>query len=256
MAVEKIFGICIVSGKGGVGKSVIALNLTLALAARKIKTLLFDAAGGDLINLSNIGIAHSDKKISRIHSLGDSAKLAVSNFRQRGYLNPEFSVNGILREIIDIASGNDCLIIDCPTGMNAISMTLAKTSEIIAIVNTPEPTAIAGGYVIARALHGRGLSDRCGIVFNQTSSIDEAASLKTRFDIMTAKFLGHTFIDFGGVRQDQQLIESVVEQIPLIQNYPNSSAASDIVRLGQKLAPDQLFQNATLNAKTLMAMGG
>lgn len=55
MAVEKVKALAVVSGKGGVGKSLLALNLAVELGKSGLKTLLFDAAGGNLAIMSNIG---------------------------------------------------------------------------------------------------------------------------------------------------------------------------------------------------------
>ncbi len=256
MAVENIAGISIVSGKGGVGKSVIALNLVLTLAERNLKTLLFDAAGGDSINLANIGPANSVASLINSFEIAKTAGIAVSNYRKHGFLAPDFSVNGILKEILRAACGKDCVVFDTPTGINAVSAALAKLSESIVIVATPEPTSIAGSYLLVRSLHAQGLVGRTGIVFNQVSSLEEGASLKTRFDIMTKRFLGCVIDDLGAIRSDEQLVESVAEQTVLTLGYPDSKALADIRRLGEKLIPVKPFQNATVNEKSTIAMGG
>mgnify|MGYP000310911763 CR=1 FL=1 len=256
MAVENIAGISIVSGKGGVGKSVIALNLVLALAERNLKSLLFDAAGGDSINLANIGLANSAASLTGSLEMAGSAEIVVSNFRKHGFLGPDFSVNGILKEILRAACGKDCVVFDTPTGINAVSAALAKLSETIVVVATPEPTSIAGSYLLVRALHAQGLAGRTGIVFNQVSSLEEGASLKTRFDIMTGRFLGCVIDDLGAIRSDEQLVESVAEQTVLALGYPDSKALADIRRLSGKLIPIKSFQNATANTKSTIAMGG
>jgi flagellar biosynthesis protein FlhG len=255
MAIEKVNGLAVVSGKGGVGKSLITLNLALALGKFGMKTLLFDAAGGNLATLANSGSQAETNRLSTDNDLAENVTLHISSLRNPCLVTNSKGIRSLLQEIIGAVPGFKCVIFDCPTGVNAISQTLAGLSERVALVSNSDPTSIAGAYIVARAFEQEGLASRIGLLFNQVESIDEAASLKTRFDILSNNFLNCRFGDYGYVRNDAALAASVREQNPALMTDSDSLGASDITAIAQKLFSRGMFQNATVRPKTDSVIG-
>jgi flagellar biosynthesis protein FlhG len=255
MAIEKVNGLAVVSGKGGVGKSLIALNLALALGKSGMKTLLFDAAGGNLATLTNSGSQAETSRLSTDNDLAENVTLHISSLRNPCLVTNSKGIRSLLQEIIGAVPGFKCVIFDCPTGVNAISQTLAGLSERVALVSNSDPTSIAGAYIVARAFEQEGLASRIGLLFNQVESIDEAASLKTRFDILSNNFLNCRFGDYGYVRNDAALASSAREQNPALMADSDSRGALDIAEIAQKLFSRGMFQNATVRLKTDSIIG-
>ena len=235
MAIETVFGLAILSGKGGVGKSVISLNLALALGHLGIKTLLFDAAAGDLANLANVGQITINKAQPDVIQITDNVKLYTSAVTNSCTTFDEEGVEAFLAELIRVTLGYNCAVFDCPTGVGPISCILGGLSEKIIVVSTPDPTSIAGAYLLIKRLYHDGLSERCGLLFNCVKSADEAASLKTRFDIMTRRFLSKQFEQIGYIRDDSMLSESVLEQQPLLLEKHQSDSSLDFISLAESL---------------------
>jgi flagellar biosynthesis protein FlhG len=256
MAIEKVVGIAVVSGKGGVGKSVIALNLALAIGRMGLKTLLFDAAHGDLANLANVGKTKSSGSKSELMPLTENVNLYVSAIKNPYSVAESKEIHRFLQEIIKATPGHVYSIFDCPTGISAISQVVAGLSEKILITSTPDPTSIAGSYILAKALYHEGMGSRCATLFNQVESSSDAVSLKTRFDILSGQFLKHKFSDMGFIRKDSQMARSVLEQAPLLSSEPISPSGQDITELAHKLSPAGVFHNATVLSKTHLVMGG
>ncbi|NLI16939.1 MAG: MinD/ParA family protein [candidate division Zixibacteria bacterium] len=245
MAVEKVKAIAVVSGKGGVGKSLLALNLALDIGRGGSKTLLFDAAGGNLGVMSNAAFDNVNKTKTMIANLSDNVSLYVSSLRNPCLVTNSKSIRFLLQEIIGIVGGYKYVIFDCPTGVNAISQTLAGLSEKIVLISTPDPTSVAGAYIVARAFDKERMGSRIGLVFNLVDSADEAASLKTRFDILSGSFLKCRFNDFGYIRKDDVLEISVREQSPVLRDDKDSIGVEDIKAVAHKVVMDKVFQNET-----------
>jgi flagellar biosynthesis protein FlhG len=251
MAVDKVIGITVLSGKGGVGKSVTALNLALALGRSKGRILLFDAGGGSLVHLTNSNPADD----AQVIKLDDNIGLYISSITDSYSILSETDIEGLLEEIVNAARGYNCVIFDCLTGTGPVSYTLAGLSELTLLLSTGDPTAIAGTYLLTKALHQDGLAARCELVFNGVQSVDEAASLKTRFDILTSRFLKRTFAQTGYIHWDQALAESVLEQRPLLQGNEISPAYRDFQRLASDISRLNGLQFETSTLKNLTSKG-
>jgi flagellar biosynthesis protein FlhG len=236
MAIDKITAISILSGKGGVGKSVIALHLAIAFGAAGMKTLLFDAGGGDQAFLTNNGVPE-EKPDSLIYPvITENVNLYLSSITNPYSLQDEDDIARFLRSIVEVTPGFDCVVFDCLTGTGPLSYTLAGLSEISLLVTSPDPTAIAGAYLMAKALKNDDLASRTEFLVNQVESADESASLKTRFDILTKKFIDYQFKQAGYIHKDQLLAESVLEQQPLLTWQTGSRSSGDFLRLAEKLS--------------------
>jgi flagellar biosynthesis protein FlhG len=251
MAVDKVIGITVLSGKGGVGKSVAALNLSLALGRHYGKVLLFDAAGGSLVHLTNSNPTEDTLTIG----LEENVDLYNSSIADSYSILSEADIEGFLQEIVDVSRGYDYVVFDCLTGAGPVSYTLAGLAELTLLVTTADPTSIAGTYLLAKALHQDGLAARSELIFNGVQSVDEAASLKTRFDILTSRFLKRTFAQSGYIHQDQALAESVMEQRPLLQSNNISPAYRDFQRLASDISRLNGLQSETSDFKNLTAKG-
>jgi len=250
MAIERVTGIAVLSGKGGVGKSAISLNLALALSPSKQKTLLFDAAGGDLANLVNCGSLSLNQGQLGIFQIAENVDLYVSSILDPYSILNESDIDRFLNEIVSVVAPYGNVVFDCLTGLGPVSYTLAGLSEISIVVSTPDPTSIAGVYMLTKQLYRDGMANRCAVLFNQVESADEAASLKTRFDILTRQFLNHQFEGAGHIRNDHRLAESILEQQPLLLAEPESSAGLDFVDLVRNLGLKGRLQFETEVLKT------
>ena len=250
MAVEKVVGIATLSGKGGVGKSVIALNLALALGRLGVKTLLFDAGGGDLQHLTNTGFNSNQSGEPKLINLNANVALYNSLITDSYSILGEDDIERFLAQVVSASSGFECVVFDSLTGAGPVSFTLAGLAEVSLLVSTGDPTAIAGAYLLSKALHQDGLASRCALLFNRVESADEAASLKTRFDMLTERFLQNKFDQSGYIRHDSRLAESVLEQQPLLESVKSSPAAQDFTRLATGIRTLSGLQHETLVLKS------
>jgi len=250
MAIETVTGIAILSGKGGVGRSAVSLNMALGMGSLGVKTLLFDAAGGDLANLANVGFPDTGIDKPCLYSLTDNVDLNSPVVPDSYLVHDESDLEDFLAEVVRLVPGYKCVIFDCPSGTGPITHMLAGLSEVSVIISTPDPTSIAGAYLLVKSLHYDGLAKRCEILFNKVKSADQAASLQTKFNLLTRQFLHHEFEHAGYIHDDIQLAESVLEQQPLLLESARSSSGMDIMSFAEKCCQYSGFQFETGDLKS------
>ena len=130
MAVEKVLGIAVLSGKGGVGKSAISLNLALGFGSLGVRTLLFDAGGGDLVNMTNSGIIGNSTNETCLVNLAENVVLHSPSAPEFYSVFDENDIDDFLVDIVKVVSGYNWVVFDCPAGSGPVPYTLAGLSEI------------------------------------------------------------------------------------------------------------------------------
>jgi len=237
--------ITITSGKGGVGKTNISLNVALYLASEGHRTCLFDADLG----LANINILLGlqpeytlkdlildgrtiDDIIIRDYK-GIDILPGSSGVEQVANLDPSRTQEliGALSQLEDY----DFLLFDTSAGIskNVISFCLA-TLELVVII-TPEPTSLTDAYSLVKVLSMNGYQGKLQVVVNQCKDFSAAKSVYNKFRGAIQKYLGMQVYALGVVFEDPKVVEAVKQQEPLLIRYPGSLASQCIRKIGQKL---------------------
>ncbi len=234
--------ITIASGKGGVGKSVLAVNIGLVLAERGKKVTLMDADFG-LANINVIlgvlpkynlyHVFKGEKKLSEILIEVDdnfSIIAGASGFYQLANLNSN-QRKKILTQLEDL-NHNDYLIIDAGAGISKNVLNMITSAQQAIIVTTPEPTAITDAYGIIKSIVSLNTNDvKLSLVINRVKSIVEAKQISNRITNIVDQFLGAEINYLGFIFDDPVVYKSVKEQDPFVRSYPHSKASSCIFNL-------------------------
>lgn len=267
LAARRARVITVASGKGGVGKTSIAVNLSVALAGRGLRVTLLDAdlgtANADLLcgltprarldhALSPTGLGIQDGAARRFADLAipapggfrlvpgsaGVAQMADLNWHQRRLL---------VQALVELAAGADVLVIDAAAGVGRSVTTLLEAADLGLIMTTPEPTALADAYALMKCLvlgatrepGAAGAAEnpgkRLGIVVNQVSDPLEAHSAHARLVRTTERYLGIIPPMVGSVAQDVRVAEAVRAQSPLLVRTPGAQASLNISALGGEL---------------------
>lgn len=246
-AAPALRAIAVASGKGGVGKSTLALGIAMAAAERGVRTALVDA---------DLGLANLDLLcgIQPARTAGDwlagRATLAECFVRlaPRLWLLPGASgiaqladldaarrarvVEGLART----AQHVECMVIDLGAGLGAGTLELAMASDQLVIAATPEPTALADAYGFAKACAARGRREGVALAMTMCARTDDAAAAARRLQSTAARHLGLRVDLLGAVPEDEAVRAAVRARTPLLTFAPESAAARAVRRIEGALA--------------------
>ena len=234
--------LAIASGKGGVGKSVIALNLAVALARRGDSVCLIDASPSlghlELLcgqngywNLSHV--AAGSRCLEEVVLDGPCGMHLVSG--ASCLLDETDSHAGLLRELTDLERDHDWLIIDTAGGEPRRASPFACAADRVLIVTTPELTSIAEAYATLK-----GLSANAGplvsALVNRADSEQQALQILDRLRHAGRSFLRTDLDRAGFVPNDPAVWQSVSARRPLVDIKSVCPAQQALERLAERLA--------------------
>jgi flagellar biosynthesis protein FlhG len=239
--------IAIASGKGGVGKTWLAITLSHALAERGRRVLLVD---GDL-GLANVdvqiglSVAHdlsgllkgqsAEGLATPVPSAGFSVLAGRSGSGALAQLDPA-QVETILSGLA-AARAYDHVVVDIGAGLDRTARRLAAFADTLLVVTTEEPTALTDAYACLKlAALDRPAGDR-RIVVNMAAS--QASGERTWAALRKASetFLRERPPLAGVIRRDGRVAEAIRRQVPFLTRHPTAEAAADLRRLAALLAP-------------------
>lgn len=241
MTTNATLSIAIVSGKGGVGKTNIALNLAYALHRAKEKVLLMDCDLG-LANLDVLLGLAPKASIEQVMQ-GEATLADVALAVEPGGFSLLPASSGVdllgdsgtsmrtsfLGQINAFAKEFDYFIMDVGAGITeSVQNFAAKASARIVIV-TPEPTSLTDAYALIKVLSSQHAITDFHVLVNQAESQAEEKASFTRLAAACEKFLGVALTSLGGVRYDKTMADAVRRQQPLLKFAPTSGAGKDLV---------------------------
>lgn len=236
--------ICVASGKGGTGKSVLATNLAVQRARAGERVCLVDFDAG----LAN---AHLLLGIAPRHDLADlvSGRVRVHEALQEGpegiqlvsggvgrpaLANPtRRELDRLFRALRPLEDRFDLTIIDHGAGLSYSTVThLAATSTLILVTN-PEITALSDAYAVYKQAGAVNSDLRVGLVVNRAPSEEVALEAWERFRGVAQRFLQHVPDYIGWVPHDEAVYRSVQRRVPVCLSSPESAAARSLAQIAR-----------------------
>jgi flagellar biosynthesis protein FlhG len=243
--------VAVVSGKGGVGKTSLAVNLAIALAAAGRRVLLVDTDFG----LANVDLVLGQRPRGDLgHVL--SGRMPLQEIVQEGPAGirwipgashmPSIARIGerrreaLLDGLTALETQHDFLLLDAPAGIGQGVLHLARQADELALVTTPEPTAMMDAYALlksAAAARAESLG-QVRLIINMVAHRRDADRAHARIRQTAARFLGIDVGLLGYVFCDGHVGRAVQRQEPLMLAYPHSLAAWCIKRLAAAMMED------------------
>ena len=242
--------ISITSGKGGVGKTNITVNLAYLLTKMKKKTLILDADMG----LANIDVILGlTPKYNLFHVLNGEKTMQEALIQGPGGITILPSASGI-QEMSDLSKGQkltlldelravsremDFLLIDTAAGIAGNVMYFNMAADEIIVVASPEPTSLTDAYAIIKVLYQKHAKKCFRLLVNMVRDAREGREVYQRLHQATDRFLNLNIEYFGYILRDEKLPEAVKQQEAFTVRYPQSPASKCLLALAEKLSDEQ-----------------
>ena len=243
---QEIRVISVASGKGGVGKSIISVNLAVALSRLGVRVLVVDADFG----LANIDIMlgvtskhnvsdflRGEKSVSEIIQLGhEGVRFISGGSGMNELLNmDEEQLSDLLSSLVQLESPIDMIIIDNGAGINdnILQMILASSETII--VTTTEPTAILDAYALVKTIMKRDNSHPLHLLVNKCETRKEAQRVSEGFTEVIGRHLGKNINPLGLIMYDHNVPLSIKRQVPISMSDPDCATAQSISQISRTL---------------------
>lgn len=239
--------IAVVSGKGGVGKTNLVVNLALSLGQLGEETIVLDADVG----LANVDILMG---LSAPASLADvlqgrmelkevilRAPSNVAVIPGGSALSEVFSLDNqqkeqLLARLTALGEKKDALLlVDCPAGISRNLLALLGLAGEVILVTTPEPTALADAYSMLKLMQRRRLFPKIYLVVNLVSSSGEGERVFMRLRETCRSFLNIEPAFLGSIGYDYAVRKAVLKRTPFLIHFPQCGAAQDIQRMARRL---------------------
>lgn len=241
--------ITVTSGKGGVGKSNMSVNLALQLRKLGKSVLIFDADFG-LANIEvlfgaipqfNLGdVIYRDKNIKDVITTGPMDIKFISGgtgIDGLGNLGKE-QIQKLVTNLAELDSLADIIIIDTGAGISDSVLDFVMSGSEVVLVTTPEPTSITDSYSLLKAINRNKDYDRSNlrirVAVNKVSSQNEGKALFSKLNVVVQRFLDLSIEYLGAIPMDESIYKAVMQQSPVSLKFPNSKATrayEDIARI-------------------------
>ena len=236
--------ITVTSGKGGVGKSNVSVNLAIQLGKLGKKVIILDADFG-LANVEVMLGIRPQYNLADLMFRGKSVKEIISpgpeniGFISGGSGMREAQIQKIVSTMAELDRHADVIIIDTGAGISDSVIDLILASSEILLVATPEPTSITDAYALLKTLCRNPDFDittaNVKMIANRTQNYQEGRELYVKLNSVVERFLNMKMDYIGAIPFDQNLTRAVMKQQPVSLAFPKATSSKAIMEIALSL---------------------
>lgn len=238
--------IAITSGKGGVGKTNLTVNLAIALGMAGKRVLIIDA---------DLGMANVDVVLGTVSKMNLLHLLQPEVTLQDVLLRGPYGVNYIsggsgMEQVVDfspeeqgrlmgklMACGTlaDIILLDTGAGLGKHVMDFILAVDEVVLITTPEPTALTDAYSVMKAYSRYSLSKNMKLIVNRAYDEAEGIDVVTKLRRTSDRFLQMELPQLGFIYEDRNVMRSVKQQKPFMIAYPSTIASKCVKAIANNL---------------------
>ncbi len=229
----------VTSGKGGVGKTNISVNLGILLSQRRQRVLLMDAD----LHLGKLDVVIGATPRYTLAELVDGSQTLEQIIMHHpsgidilpatsGDLNLLEADGQMLRVLAEsfasIQARYDYLIVDTGAGVSPTVLTMALGADKVILIVTPEPASISDVYAMIKVIRSKSPELPLILLPNRLKSLEDGLELHKKLNLITQKFL-KTNLSYGGsIVEDPAIGQAIIRQRPYVIEYPRSQATHNL----------------------------
>lgn len=238
--------IAVTSGKGGVGKTHISVNLAIALALQGKKVVLLDADLG-LSNVDvllglrpHLNLSHLLKGQCALRDImipvGQGLRVvpAASGLHAMAELS-DIEQAGIIRAFSELDEPLDVMVVDVAAGISRTVQTFARAAQDVVVVVCNDPASIADAFALIKVLSVERRVSRFHILVNQVNDPCEGEPLFERMACVADRFLNVNLSYLGAVPFDEKLRQALQRRRAVVELFPASASATAFTRLATRV---------------------
>lgn len=254
--------IAITGGKGGIGKTNTAINLSIAQSMLGERVFLLDADFG----LSNIDVALGLKPTLTLNDVIDN-KCQLNDIILKG----PFGVNiipaasgvqrlvqmqpleymGLIDGFNTLSDQVDTFVIDTAAGISDMVVRFSLSANEIIVVLSDEPTSLTDAYSLIKILNTKYHIKRMKVLVNMSSSLTESKEIFAKLTNVADKYLSVSLHFLGWIPNDEYVKRAIKQQKSLMELYPSSKAAQHFREIAAKLIDMKKSLNTDTNPAQL-----
>jgi len=236
---QEIRVVSVASGKGGVGKSSISVNLAISLSRLGVRVLVVDADFG----LANVDVMlgvtskydvsyfmRGEKTLQEIMQLGhEGVRFISGGSGLSDLLNMDDErLAGLIAGLAHLDAPIDIIIIDTGAGINENILQMVLASSETIVVTTPEPTAILDAYALVKTIVRRDASHPLHVLINKCENEKEAQRVQEGFVEVVGRHLGKNINPIGLIMYNHDVPLSIKRQIPISVSDPGCTTTKEL----------------------------
>lgn len=246
--------IAVTSGKGGVGKSSVSINLALQFRRMGKRVIILDADFG-LANIEVMfGVIPKYNLSDLIYKGRTLSEIIIEGPEGVGFISggsgiaklvnlDKEQIKRLVSKMAELEDIADVVIIDTGAGISPSVMEFLMACPETIIVTTPEPTSITDSYALLKALsmyEGFNKNEtKVRVIANKVMSIEEGKNLFEKLSMVVSQFLNIELDFLGIIPQDSSISKAVMRQKPVSIMYPAAPATKCFETITNSLENNQ-----------------